>query len=229
MQPVTLPNCVVDSREQIALGPWSCCAHPPGSIAHPKLLDDTDSRWMRAVVPGTVASTLQVSGQWTLGQPLDTDASDWWYRTTIDAHDLEHACNLVFEGLATRAEIWLNGKHLLTTDNMFRRYRLDVTPHLKAHNELAIVFRSLTADLGKKRPRPRWKTNLVNHQQLRWQRTSLLGRISGWTPSVAPVGPWRAVRVETGRVTLQEAHVVTSLDGATGVVWLHAKVHSKGP
>jgi beta-mannosidase len=202
---------------------WQCSAHPPGVVTHPNQLDD-QSRWFPAPVPGTVASALRASGQWKLGDPIDADASDWWYRASFDVSDLAQPCMLEFDGLATRAEVWLNGELLLTTDNMFRPRRLDVTGRVKSHNELVIAFRSLTADLAKKRSRPRWKTNLVNHQQLRWQRTTLLGRIPGWSPPVAPVGPWRAVRVKSGQVGLSEVHITTSLDGDDGVVSLQARI-----
>jgi beta-mannosidase len=107
---------------------------------------------------------------------------------------------------------------------MFRSYRVDVASLLQTDNELVIVFRSLTAALKKKRPRPRWKTNLVPNQQLRWQRTSLLGRIPGWTPPVPAVGPWRAVRLECAPVLLSDIQRTTTLNGDTGVVTFCAHV-----
>jgi beta-mannosidase len=127
------------------------------------------------------------------------------------------------------AEIWLNGRLLLATDNMFRAYRLDIAPFLEPHNELVIGFRSLTRDHGRKRPRPRWKTYLVQHQQLRWRRTSLLGRIPGWSPPVPPVGPWRAVRLETAPVCVSDVRLSSALEGTTGVVALQARIHSAMP
>ena len=87
-------------------------------------------------------------------------------------------------------------------------------------------FRSVAGELKKKRPRPRWKTSLVSQQQLRWLRTSLLGRIPGWSPPVAPVGPWRAVRLDAGPVCLSGLRLHSCLDGATGVVTLHARAHA---
>src|SRR5262245_62826617 len=181
-------------------GPWSFSARPPGAIVHPEQLTDSAGDWLAAVVPGTVALALQIRGPWDIDQPPDLDASDWWYRTEFRASPevVSQPAYLCLDGLATLAEVWLNGGHLLTTDNMFRAYRIDVRPHLRERNELVIGFRSLTASLNRKRPRPRWKTNLVKHQQLRWFRTSLLGRMPGWSPPVPIVGPWRAVRLETG-------------------------------
>jgi len=44
--------------------------------------------------------------------------------------------------------------------------------------------------------RPRWKTALVGEQNLRWLRTTLLGRMPGWTPPITCVGPWLPVVLE---------------------------------
>ena len=151
---------------------------------------------------------------------MDADAHDWWYRTSFAA-PAERPCFLCFDGLATVAEVWLNGRKILDADNMFRASRVDVTDVLNSQNELVIGFRSLTKFLGQQRARPRWKTNLVQQQQLRWARTTLLGRIPGWTPPIAPVGPWRAVRLET--TPISEIHVGSTLHGDVGVVTLRAQ------
>jgi beta-mannosidase len=179
-------------------------------------------------VPGTVAAALHAAGKWDYDRPADLDGQDWWYRTTFDAPDLPE-CRLCLDGLATLAEIWLNGRLLLTTDNMFRAYQIDVAPYLQLRNELVIGFRSLSEDLKKKRPRPRWKTNLVSHPQLRWRRTSLLGHIPGWSPPVPAVGPWRSVRLDTGSFSVSDLRLAAQPIGSDGVVALHALIHSAAP
>src|SRR5437879_11329 len=127
-------------------GPWSCCARAPGSITHPDQLRDLSAGCLSAIVPGTVAAALQANGQWDFNRPADLDAEDWWYRTTFRAPELPagSSCYLCFDGLATLAEVWLNGQRLLTTDNMFRAYQIDVGPHLRPQNELVLGFRSLS-------------------------------------------------------------------------------------
>lgn len=225
------PVSVSANAKPLAFGPWACCAQTPGAILHPDQLADVHAECFPASVPGTVAAALEAAGRWDITQPLDADASDWWYRTTFEAPAApdNQPCYLCCDGLATLAEVWLNGEHLLTTDNMFRAHRLEISKHLHAHNELVIAFRSLANDLQQKRSRPRWKTNLVNHQQLRWRRTTLLGRIPGWSPPVQPVGPWRAIRLDTERVSTSDLHVVSTLEGNVGMVTLHASVHSALP
>ena len=212
----------------LSLGSWDCCAHAPGVVTRPDQLAIASSEWLPAAVPGTVAGTLRASGRWDFQRPTDMDAQDWWYRSTfaVPAASIGQPCTLCFDGLATLADIWVNGQRLLTTDNMFRAYQLDVTSLLRADNELAIRFRSLSADLQQKRPRPRWKTNLVDQQQLRWYRTTLLGHIPGWSPPVPAVGPWRDIRLECQPVRLSDVQLVARLDGTTGVVTFRACVHS---
>lgn len=61
---------------------------------------------------------------------------------------------LAFKGLDTYADVMLNGTAILHTDNMFREWRAEVKPQLRAGaNRLAIHFRSPlkeVADLPKK-------------------------------------------------------------------------------
>jgi beta-mannosidase len=204
-----------------AFGPWACRGCPAGAVAHPGQLDS--SGFIPATVPGTVAGALAAAGLWDWDHPVDLDAQDWWYRTTLTISD--RPCHLVLDGLATLAEVWLDGELLLRTDNMFRSYRVPVTGQGRAA-ELALCFRSPRAELAKKRPRPRWKTALITDQHLRWLRTSLLGRIPGWSPVAPIVGPWRRITLDDGPV----AHwrLTARLDGADGVVTLHAKLDTPG-
>ena len=211
--------------DPVHFAPWTCCAQAPGASVEPAAVQGD---WIAAEVPGTVASALRARGQWSHQNPPDIDAQDWWYRTTFTAaaRTAEESSALCFDGLASLADVWLNGELILSSDNMFRSHRVDVAPVLRHENELVIRFRSLTADLKKKRPRPRWKTNLVNNQQLRWQRTSLLGRIPGWSPPVPAVGPWRAVRLERAPVLLSDIHKTALLVGDEGVVSFRARVET---
>ncbi|MFO1023188.1 MAG: hypothetical protein U0903_21240 [Planctomycetales bacterium] len=226
----TLPQAHATIPSRHSLETWECAGFAPGSILHPDLLADA-AGWVPAVVPGTVAHALQQAGRWSFEQPRDIDSQDWWYRSTFSLMPdlLGTPCELCFDGLATLAEVWLNGEKILTTDNMFRGFRIEVGQKLQAENELAICFRSVSEDLKRKRPRPRWKTNLVNHQQLRWIRTSLQGRIPGWSPVAPGIGPWREVRLESSVLRVQSCHLLPSLAGNEGRVSLRAVVRSETP
>jgi beta-mannosidase len=175
-----------------------------------------------------VAAALRACGRWSLNEAArNFDAQDWWYRLRFEAPESGAATPMVLglDGLATLAQVWLNGHLLLESDNMFVAHACDVTPLLQLGvNELVMVFRSIDHQLGHRRARPRWRTPMVAHQQLRWFRSTLLGRTPGWSPPAAVVGPWRPVwlaqrskanRVEARRDTLLQARV----QGQAGVVF----------
>ena len=190
-----------------------------------------ESEWLPASVPGTVAAILAANNRWSFEQPEEIDADDWWFHSTFPSKPTpgQHPIHLHFDGLATLGEVWLNGELLLTTDNMFRSHCVDVSSRLRLDNELVIGFRSVTEALKRKRPRPRWKTNLVNNQQLRWHRATLQGRIPGWSPPAPAIGPWRAIRLETGPITPHALYLRPRLEGTVGVVTLDARILSASP
>ena len=176
--------------------------------------------WVPTPAPATAAACLRAAHLWSLDTPARRfDAEDWWYRLRFTAPERAAHEELVlgFEGLATVADAWLNGQHLLSSDNMFVAHerRIDTSPG--GANELLVRFRSLDRLLEAKRPRPKWRAPMVENQQLRWFRTTLLGRTPGWSPPAAAVGPWRPVWLETrALVRATDLVVRTGVDGAKG-------------
>ena len=200
---------------------WQLAAvAPKGAPEDPTQLEALSLEWAPAIVPGTAASALRATKAWTFDTPRDFDASDWWWRCTFAFEPEKQGIRLLcFGGLATLADVFLNGEKVLSSENMFVAHEVDVTERLRATNVLHVRCRSLGAALEARRPRPRWKTQLVSHQQLRWLRTTLLGRIPGWSPKVAPVGPWRAITLEERpSFSVRVCALTPRLDGDDGVV-----------
>ena len=80
------------------------------------------------------------------------------------------------------------------------------------------------AALAARRPRPRWKTRLVSHQQLRWSsaRACSDGCPDGLRPW-RPSGPGAPSRWSCGaRATLTDLSIQPRLEGETGVVEVSA-------
>jgi len=181
----------------------------------------TSLSWLPAEVPGTVASALRKLGRWSFDERQDFDASDYWYRAQFKAapaHDGE-AVYLCFDGLATLAEVWLNGTRVLESENMFVQHELDVSSLVTDDNQIFIRFRALNAALAERRPRPRFRTRLIEKQQLRWFRTTLLGRMPSWTPAVVAVGPWGGVTLQRRRAfSVASARLRPRFDGGRAVV-----------
>src|SRR5688572_20529365 len=103
---------VTDPPSPPPFAAWKCYAQPAASLRHPDQLAGVSAEWLSAPVPGTVALALRAANQWDIDQPWTADAKDWWYRTTFSAPTAS-PCYLCFDGLATLAEVWLNGTSIL--------------------------------------------------------------------------------------------------------------------
>jgi beta-mannosidase len=208
---------------------WEAAPSEPGACADASDLDQLE--WSRAAVPGTAADVLRGddAGRWDIDTPA-LDEQDWWFRRRLEvpAPAAGEQVALVFEGLATVAEVYLNGERILDSDSMFAVSEVDIGALVRAANELAICCRALGPRLAvSRRPRARWRTRLVADGGLRFFRTMLIGRAPGFAPGPPVVGPWRPVRLERRR-----ALVVTRLelrprvvDGA-GVLAVTARLRS---
>jgi beta-mannosidase len=167
---------------------------------------------------------LREAGRWSLdAAPFDFDASDWWFSTSLAPATGLQAPLLGLDGLATLAQVTLDGEPLLASRNMFRSHRVPLAgPWRDGPAELRIHCAALAPELARRRPRPRWRTPMLPHQQLRWLRTTLLGRTPGWSPPAAPVGPWREVWLaEQGDAP--EARMWAELQGRNGRVHVEAE------
>jgi beta-mannosidase len=175
---------------------WECCGVAPGEVEDPKALEALELPWLCATVPGTVVGALRTAGRWSwLDDDQDLlDGQDWWFRAAVDPYEGYGPWYLDVGGLATIADVWVDGEHVLHSENMFLRHRVEVRGD-SAPRQIVIRCAALAPVLARRRPRPRWRSQLVRSQNLRWIRTTPLGRIDGWSFSAAPVGPWRPVRL----------------------------------
>ena len=208
---------------------WSAAASEPGAHADTTTLELLT--WRDVAAPATAAATLTAEGMapWEIA-PAQLDGSDWWFRTSFEApagvDDPAGETVLVFDGLATVAEVYLNGALIHSSSSMFERSCVAVGPLLRARNELVICCRALTPLLAvARRPRARWRTRLVSDGALRFFRTMLLGRAPGFAPGPAVVGPWRPVMLERrDAFALEELELRPRVEGADGVLAVRARV-----
>lgn len=220
-------------REPLAEG-WEVTAVPAGAATQPSQLRDLcPGPWIGDQRLGPAAAVLRDAGRWSLDAPARRfDAEDWWYRLRFESPtpSEDEALVLGFDGLATVAQAWLNGEPLLASDNMFVASECRIGARCRpGTNELMLRFASLDALLQPKRPRPRWRAPMIENQQLRWFRTTLLGRTPGWSPPAAVVGPWRDIWLERRRaVEVHGLRVSCDLDGSTGTVSVGARLIALG-
>ncbi len=193
---------------------WQCAARRPAHARRPA--DLPAEGWLAAQVPGTVASARRAAGLLDVANPPPLAFDDHWYRLTLTGSGKRR---LRLHGLATLAEVWLDGIKRLESDSMFVAHDLDIELHGSA--TLALCFRSLTPALAEKRSRARWRPRLVSPPTLRNVRTTLLGHMPGWCPSIQAVGPWRPVELlGTAPHAFDTIDLTSRLEDDDGVVSL---------
>lgn len=206
-------------RQLLSRGPWEICSTLAGTFDGPEALEESNPQWLAIDGLTTAAAALRSVGQWSAtGHHRRFDAEDWWFRTRFRAApaNVQERLILGCDGIATVADIWLDGTRLGTTDNMFVAHEWPVETS-QADHELVIRCHSLDAALRARRPRPRWRAPMIENQQLRWFRTTVLGRTPGWSPAAAAVGPWRDVWMERRRVVqVDQLRMSTKLDADIG-------------
>ncbi len=225
--PGTASRVRVEGHELRALSAgWETAAAPADREFDAAQLDDLT--WIPARVPGTAAGALREAGLWHTGDARDFDSDDWWFRASFDAEPPMpgEEVDLRLDGIATVAEVYLNGELVLASDSMFAPHAVDVSERLQSSNEIAIRCRALGPLLRpRRRPRARWHTRLVPESNLRFFRTMLIGRAPGFAPGPAAVGPWRPVCLERRRrVSIDELRLRPRLEGDQGVLSVAGRI-----
>lgn len=167
--------------------------------------EQDEAKWHPAKVPGEVHTDLLANK--LIPDPFYRDnekklqwieKEDWEYRTSFSVPAAilnKKNVELVFDGLDTYADIYLNGKLVMNTNNMFRQWKTDVRNMLKpSNNRLLIHFRSAQnivdsmakADLPYVIPdNPRCYVREAQYH-FGWD----------WGPKFTTCGIWKEVRVE---------------------------------
>ncbi len=160
--------------------------------------------WRSATVPGTVHTDLlqhklipepyfgtnEQQLQW-IGE------ANWEYKTsfTVTTSTLQNKqIELVFDGLDTYADVFLNGRKLLSVNNMFRQWRVTVKEWLKPVNQLEIRFTSAKkyVDSVADETLP---LKIPDHNRV-FARKAQYHFGWDWGPTFITCGIWRQVRIE---------------------------------
>jgi beta-mannosidase len=204
--------------------------------------------WHSAQVPGVVQTDLLTNK--LIPDPFDRDnefhlqwvgLADWEYQTTfqVDAAALAHDhLDLVFDGLDTFADVYLNEQSILHADNMFRRWRIPAKALLKpGSNTLRIVFHSAVEKMipyAKSLPYilPSISThNYGNEENIAtapYTRKAPYNYGWDWGPRYMTEGIWQPVRLEAwDMLRIENFHihqqtVTTDLANVTAEVEIEA-------
>lgn len=175
------------------------------------------SNWYPATVPGVVHTDLMANKiiedpffrlnergvQWV-------DKEDWVYEMSFNltpTMQKKGNIDLIFKGLDTYADVYLNDKKILTANNMFREWRIAIKSELKeGDNLLKVYFHSpIKMDIPKWDALP-YQYEAGNDQSENGgvfdKKVSIFARKAGyhygwdWGPRLVTSGIWRPVYIE---------------------------------
>lgn len=175
-----------------------------------KFSEVNKQEWLPATVPGCVHTDLLANKK--IEDPFYRDneknlqwigKTDWEYQTTfqISAETLKRQnIEIVFQGLDTYADVFLNDKEILSADNMFRTWRVDVKNALKqGENVLKIKFRSPINEILPLMKKLDYELPAVNDQGEKtspWTRKAPYQFGWDWGPRFVTSGVWKPVNLE---------------------------------
>jgi beta-mannosidase len=180
------------------------------------------TEWLPATVPGCVHTDLLANKK--IADPFYRDnekqqqwigKTDWEYQTVfnVSAANLKRQnLEIVFQGLDTYAEVYLNDKPILTADNMFRTWRVDVKNALKqGENVLRIKFRSPINEILPFMKKLDYELPAVNDQG---EKTSPYTRKApyqygwDWGPRFVTSGVWKPVGLQAwDNARIEDLHI----------------------
>lgn len=197
-------NIVHHNIEKLMLkNDWYLFKTEPNHFTTPEDFNLSDQQTYSTNVPSTVAMTINGTAPECWAPQYDYNDYDWWYcfdfshLKNIQSFTSDFQTKLCFDGLATLCEIWLNNEIIVKTNNMFQRYEKILNKKINSNDKLFLVFRSISNELKIKRAKPKWKTKLVENQQMRWIRSTVLGHVAVWTPPIKAIGPWKEIFIES--------------------------------
>lgn len=157
-----------------------------------------------ATVPGTIHTDLLnnklIDDPFYSDNELKMDwisACDWVYQTTFDFYtNTINNINLVFEGLDTVCEIYLNGIEVGCTDNMFLTYSYNVNNILKQKNNLLKVIIKSPVRYANQQEKKYGKLPVALNSSRVYIRKAQYSFGWDWGPSFPTSGIWRKVYLQ---------------------------------
>ena len=212
------------------------CNHKQSKNTQPlnenwKFKSTSDSSWLPALVPGTVHTDLLANKiiddpfcrlneqelQWI-------DKLSWEYKTSFIISEEEltfQNIQLVFNGLDTYSNVYLNDSLLFVSDNMFLRYKVDVERVLvKGENNLRVVFQSPILEGVKKYDATSYSVPVSGNDLAELGQVEDGKKVSAftrkapyhygwdWGPRLVTSGIWKPVQLEMwSGISISDLHI----------------------
>ncbi|MEA3453312.1 MAG: glycoside hydrolase family 2 protein, partial [Candidatus Caldatribacteriota bacterium] len=169
--------------------------------------DDEDEFAFTGIVPGTVQGDL--ISQKLVPHPYiglneknmrDLESKSWIYikEFELDSLSIEENVELVFEGIDTLSDIYLNGRCLGNTDNMFLEYRFDIKDILKKGKNILKVNIKSPVKEPRALERTYGKIGSTHEESARpYIRKAQYSYGWDWGARVVTSGIWRPVYIES--------------------------------
>jgi beta-mannosidase len=182
-----------------------------------------------ARVPGDVHMDLAEAG--VIDEPLYglnapdcvwMEQKDWWYSRTFDlsADEIGDRVELVFHGLDTTADVWLNGRPVGRSNNMHVPHTFDVTGAARPGPNLLVVRVDAGIRAAAGKDAARYRMGSEETLPRAWVRKAQFTFEWDWAPRLLTCGIWRPVELRSHRrAALRDVCLRTHLreDGAARV------------
>ncbi len=172
-----IPEADIESLPQ--KGEWLPVAEMPRQV-HEILLDHKR-------LPRDLAIGLAHDSSWVA-------ETDWLYACDFEAPAGGRKI-LRFAGLDTLADVYVNGRHLASHEDMFLPVAVDMTDVARARNSLLVHFHSPYVRLGKLALPVEWQDRIQPFKLLRKSNTDF-GDYLGAKPYLTPIGIYGEVSVD---------------------------------
>ncbi|HBG27013.1 MAG: hypothetical protein A2Y10_20140 [Planctomycetes bacterium GWF2_41_51] len=187
-------------------GQWQFKKYP---VTARRMRDLDEGDWLNCTVPSSIFSCLIDAGvidrksfDNNPEEHLQISLDPWIFRKTFDLPEnfLTDKVELIFDGLDTYSSIWLNGKLLAKTDNMFCQWRFDAVELKPKSNELLIKFDSAVEEGQRLFNRfGNLGDNVMSSCSIKtrpYVRKAQCQFGWDWAPAMPGCGIWQSVRLE---------------------------------
>jgi len=194
----------------LPMGGMELAGHVPGEV-HVDLL-------RAGLIPDPYHGMNALEVQWI-------EEKEWWYKRTFDVDEdfLQSKAFLEFDGLDTFATIYLNGREVGKSTNMFTPCSFDVTKEIhEGRNTVAVRFEPTAAVAGRMDSSGLFgcfDTPRVNVRKMQcafgWD----------WTHRFVGAGIWREARLASyGAVSIADLHIEPEMVGGYAEAWITIEV-----